>query len=126
MLFSIAADLLVILHLVFIVFVILGGLLLLPWPRLVYLHLPAVVWGGLVELQGWLCPLTPMEQHLRKLAGENGYSGGFVEHYLLPLIYPAALTRETQSILGLSVIIVNLVIYTVIIVKYRYDRRRQP
>ena len=126
MLYSVAADAIVILHLAFIVFVMLGGLLLLLWPRVVYLHLPAVVWGTLVELQGWMCPLTPLEQHLRKLAGEAGYSGGFVEHYLLPLIYPAGLTRDLQTVLALCVITVNLAIYTVVVVKYRRKRRQHP
>jgi hypothetical protein len=126
MLYSVAADAIVILHLAFIVFVMLGGLLLLLWPRLVYLHLPAVIWGTLVELQGWMCPLTPLEQHLRKLAGEAGYSGGFVEHYLLPLIYPAGLTRDLQTVLALCVITVNLVIYTVVVVKYRRKRGQSP
>jgi len=126
MLYSVAADAIVILHLAFIVFVMLGGLLLLLWPRLVYLHLPVVVWGTLVELQGWMCPLTPLEQHLRKLAGEAGYSGGFVEHYLLPLIYPAGLTRDLQTVLALCVITVNLAIYTVVVVKYRRNRRQLP
>jgi len=120
--YSIAADALVILHLAFIVFVMLGGLLLLKWRRLSYLHLPAVVWGTLVELRGWLCPLTPLEQHFRTLAGETGYSGGFIQHYLLPLIYPAGLTREVQTILAICVISINLVIYTVIYVKYRRDK----
>jgi hypothetical protein len=122
---SVAADALVIAHLVFIVFVMLGGLLLLKWRWLIYLHLPAVAWGILVELQGWLCPLTPLEQHLRTLAGETGYSGSFVQHYLLPIIYPDGLTRELQTILAISVISTNLVIYTVIYVKYRH-RRRHP
>jgi hypothetical protein len=124
MLYSIAADALVILHLAFIVFVMLGGLLLLKWPRLIYLHLPAVIWGTLVELQGWLCPLTPLEQQFRMLAGESGYSGGFIQHYLLPLIYPAALTRELQTLFALCVITSNLVIYPVIYVKYRRGRQR--
>jgi hypothetical protein len=120
--YSVAADALVIAHLVFIVFVMLGGLLLLKWRWLIYLHLPAVAWGILVELQGWLCPLTPLEQHFRTLAGETGYSGGFVQHYLLPIIYPAGLTREVQFLLAISVITINLVIYAVIYVKYRHGR----
>ena len=124
MLSSIAADTLVILHLAFIVFVMLGGFPLLRWPRLIFLHLPAVIWGTLVELQGWLCPLTPLEQQFRTLAGETGYSGGFVQHYLLPIIYPAGLTRELQIILAISVISVNLVIYTLIYVKYRRNRHQ--
>ena len=119
MLSGIAADILVTLHLAFIVFVMLGGMLLLKWPRLIFLHLPAVIWGTLVELQGWLCPLTPLEQHFRMLAAETGYSGGFIQHYLLPIIYPAGLTRDVQTILAASVIATNLVIYTVIYVKYR-------
>lgn len=119
MLYSIAADGLVIIHFAFIIFVMLGGLLLLRWPRLVFLHLPAVTWGALVELQGWLCPLTPLEQHFRVLAGEAGYRGGFVQHYLLPLIYPAGLTRELQLILGISVIAVNVVVYGGLFLKYR-------
>jgi hypothetical protein len=122
MLYSFAAD--VVLHLVFIVFVMLGGLLLLKWRWLIYLHLPAVAWGILVELLGWLCPLTPLEQHFRMLAGETGYSGGFVQHYLLPIIYPAGLTREVQILLAIGVISINLVIYTVIYVKYRRGRYR--
>jgi hypothetical protein len=124
MLYSFAADVLLVLHLVFIVFVMLGGLLLLKWRWLIYLHLPAVAWGILVELLGWLCPLTPLEQHFRMLAGETGYSGGFVQHYLLPIIYPAGLTREVQIILAIGVISINLVIYTVIYVKYRRGRYR--
>jgi hypothetical protein len=124
MLYTIAADALVILHLAFIVFVMMGGLLLLKWPRLIFLHLPAVIWGALVELQGWLCPLTPLEQQFRMLAGESGYSGGFIQHYLLPLIYPAALTRELQTLFALCVITSNLVIYPVIYVKYRRGRQR--
>ena len=117
--YSVAADALVILHLAFIVFVMLGGLLLLKWRWPILLHLPAVVWGILLELRGWLCPLTPLEQHFRTLAGETGYSGGFVQHYLLPLIYPAGLTRDVQTILAMIVIATNLVIYTVVYVKYR-------
>ena len=117
--YSLAADALVILHLAFIVFVMLGGLLLLKWQRLIFLHLPAVAWGVLLELRGWLCPLTPLEQHFRTLAGGTGYSGGFVQHYLLPIIYPAGLTREVQTILAMVVIASNLVIYTVVYVKYR-------
>jgi len=119
MLYAVAADALVIAHLAFIVFVMLGGLLLLKWQRLIFLHLPAVAWGTLVELQGWVCPLTPLEQHFRLLAGETGYSGGFVQHYLLPVIYPAGLTRELQTSLALCVISVNLVIYGALYARYR-------
>jgi len=122
MLYSIAADVLLVVHLAFIVFVMLGGLLLLKWTWMGYLHLPAVAWATLLELYGWICPLTPLEQHFRMLSGETGYSGGFVQHYLLPIIYPAGLTREVQTLIAISVISVNLVIYTVIYVKYRRGR----
>lgn len=108
---GLAADLLVILHLAFILFVMLGGVLLFRWPWVAWLHLPAVAWGALIELIGWICPLTPLEQHFRQAAGEGGYSGGFIEQYLLPLIYPEGLTREIQLALGLLVIIFNAVIY---------------
>lgn len=120
--YSIAADLLVILHLAFIVFVLLGGILVLKWRLLIYLHLPAVAWGTLIELRGWICPLTPLEQHFRVLAGETGYSGGFVQHYLLPLIYPAGLTHELQTLFAFCVIAVNLMVYTMIYVKHRRSR----
>ena len=126
MLYSILADILLVIHLIFILFVMLGGLLLLKRLWIGYLHLPAAAWATLLELYGWICPLTPLEQHYRRLAGETGYSGGFVEHYLLPLIYPAGLTRELQTILALCVITVNLVIYTMVVVNYRRSRRQQP
>ena len=123
MLYSLAADFLVILHLAFICFVIFGGLFLLKWRKLIYLHLPAVIWGTLIELQGWFCPLTPLEQHFRTLAGETGYRVGFIQHYLLPLIYPADLTPELQTLFALCVITVNVVIYTVIYRRYRQDKQ---
>jgi hypothetical protein len=105
------ADLVVGVHFLFVLFVLLGGLLVLRWPRLAYVHLPAAVWGVLIELTGWVCPLTPLEQSLRLKAGEQGYSGSFIEHYLLPLLYPSALTRTIQIGLGALVIAVNLYVY---------------
>lgn len=122
MFYAITADALVVVHFAFIVFVMLGGLLLFRWWQLVFLHLPAAVWGALVVLQGWLCPLTPLEQHFRILAGEAGYQGGFIEYYLLPVIYPAGLTRELQQVFGLSVITVNLLVYAGLYIKYRHGR----
>jgi drug/metabolite transporter superfamily protein YnfA len=109
--YSLAADLLVLLHLAFIVFVVLGGLLVWRWWRVVFVHLPAVIWAVLLEFYGWLCPLTPWEQQLRQAAGENGYSGSFIAHYLLPLIYPAGLTHNVQLLMGLGVLLINLLIY---------------
>lgn len=92
-------------------FVVLGGLLVLRWPWIAYLHVPAAIWGATIELGGWVCPLTPLEHWLRGQAGSAGYSGGFIEHYLLPLLYPSALTRQIQLLLGFLVIAVNLAIY---------------
>ncbi|MCO4891080.1 DUF2784 domain-containing protein [Cupriavidus sp. WGtm5] len=105
------ADLVVIAHALFIVFVVAGGLLALRWPRAAWGHLPAAVWGVLIEWAGWICPLTPLENTLRRAAGQAGYSGGFVERYLLPLIYPAELTPAVQLWLGAVVLVVNVAIY---------------
>jgi hypothetical protein len=108
---ALAADAVVVVHLLFIVFAVLGGVLVWRWPWLVVLHLPAVGWGVLVELMRWPCPLTPLEQRLRLAAGEAGYSGGFIEHYVLPILYPAGLTPQIQIALGLFVLGLNLLIY---------------
>ena len=116
---AIAADLLLVLHLGFICFVLAGGLLVLKWRWLAILHLPAVAWGALVEIQGWLCPLTPWEQQLRQAAGQAGYRGGFVEHYLLPVLYPPGLEHNTQLILGGAVILTNAIIYGWIFLRRR-------
>ncbi|QBY54646.1 MULTISPECIES: DUF2784 domain-containing protein [Cupriavidus] len=107
------ADLVVIVHGLFIVFVVAGGLLVLRWPRLAWVHLPAAAWGVLIEWSGWICPLTPLENALRRAAGEAGYSGGFIERYLLPLIYPPGLTPAVQLWLGLVVLVVNVAVYAV-------------
>lgn len=114
MLFSLAADLVASLHFAFVVFVVVGGLLVLRWPRWAWLHLPAVFWGAWIELMGWLCPLTPLENRLRHTAGLAGYEGGFVEHYLLPVLYPASLSRSVQIVLGLSVLLINIALYSLI------------
>jgi hypothetical protein len=98
-------------HLAFVLFVVLGGLLLLRWPRLAWLHLPAAVWGALIEFAGWVCPLTPLENQLRRAGGTAEYAGGFVEHYLLPVLYPAGLTRDIQYVLGATVVGVNAAVY---------------
>lgn len=115
-----AADLVVLLHFLFVLFVIFGGLLVLRWPKLAYVHLPVAVYGVLIELIGWVCPLTPLEKRLRESAGQQGYEGGFVEHYILPVLYPAGLTRGVQLILGVFVIVINLAIYAVIARKRRW------
>jgi len=117
MLYSLAANTLLVIHLLFIIFVVLGGCLVFKWRWLVFLHLPAATWGALVEFQGWLCPLTPWEQYLRQSAGEASYKSGFIEHYLAPLIYPANLNYDMQIVLGSFVIIINLVIYGFLILR---------
>ncbi|MDH1538309.1 DUF2784 domain-containing protein [Pseudomonas chengduensis] len=119
MLWRMAADALVLVHLSFILFVLLGGLLLLRWPRLIWLHLPAVAWGIVVECLHLGCPLTPWENQMRRMAGQAGYEGGFIEHYLIPLIYPAGLTPRIQLWLGAIVVLVNLVVYAWLIWRWR-------
>lgn len=113
------ADAVVILHFAFVLFVVLGGLLVLRWPRLAWLHLPAAAWGALIELGGWICPLTPLENRFRHRAGESGYAGGFVEHYVLPVLYPPELTRGVQIALGLAVLGVNLAVYGSLLARRR-------
>jgi len=107
----IAADLIVLLHLSFILFVGLGALLCLRWKRMVWLHLPAAAWGAAIELRQGTCPLTPLEQGLRLAAGDAGYAGGFIDHYLMPIIYPAGLDAWVQYALGSLVILLNLALY---------------
>ncbi len=111
MLSRIAAEVIVVLHLVFILFVIVGGLTLFKWPWMIWVHVPAAVWGGLVELVGAPCPLTPLENHLRQAGNADAYSGGFIDHYIMPIVYPPGLTRQTQVILGVLILVVNFAIY---------------
>jgi len=105
------ADLIVAFHFLFVVFVVMGGFLVLRWPWVAYLHVPAAVWGVLIELAGWICPLTPLEKRLRVEAGGAGYQGGFIENYILPVLYPSALTRGIQIFLGSLVLILNVAVY---------------
>jgi Protein of Unknown function (DUF2784) len=109
--FTLAADLVVAIHAGFVAFVIAGGFLCLRWRRLAWAHLPAFLWGAWVELSDTICPLTPLEQHFRTLAGQAGYGGGFIEHYLEPVLYPTGLTRGVQIGLGVAVLIGNAAIY---------------
>jgi hypothetical protein len=111
MLYRLLADAVVLFHLLFVAFAVLGGLLALRWRWLPWLHLPAVAWAALVEFNGWICPLTPLENHLRAAGGAAGYDGGFIEHYLLPMLYPAALTREMQLWLGIGLLAINALAY---------------
>ncbi len=109
--YRLLADAVVLLHAAFVLFVVLGGLLVLRWPRLAWAHLPIVAWGAGIEFLGGICPLTPLENHWRRLAGEGGYPGGFVEHYVIALLYPAGLTRGVQLALGGLVLAVNTAVY---------------
>ena len=111
MLYRILATGVALLHLAFIVFVIAGAFLLLRWPHLMWIHLPAAIWGVTIELMGWYCPLTRLENWLLRRAGREGYSGGFVAHYIFALIYPQGLTRSIEIVLGLVVLVVNVSIY---------------
>ena len=117
--YAFLADLVVVLHFLFIVFVALGGLLALRRPRAAWWHLPVAVYGAAIEFVGWTCPLTPLENRLRAAGGGTGYEGGFVDHYILPVVYPG-LTRETALVLGGLVVAINVVIYAIVI------RRRRP
>lgn len=109
--YSWLADLILCLHAGFVLFVIFGGLLVLRWGWIVWLHLPAAAWGAVVEFTGWICPLTPLENWLRKQGGEATYAGDFIGRYLVPILYPYALTSEIQVVLGGLVLVANLVIY---------------
>jgi len=111
MLYRLLADAVLLLHLAFILLVVFGALFVWRFRRLAWLHVPAVVWAGLIEFSGWVCPLTPLENHLRRLGGEVGYAGGFIEHYLLPVIYPPGLSHEMQVALGLAVVALNGLAY---------------
>ena len=117
MIYRALADLVLVVHLAFVLFVVLGGLLVLKWPRLAWLHVPAAVWGVLIEYKGWICPLTPLENSFRARGGGAGYSGGFIEHYIQPLLYPAGLTHGTQIVLGSLALLVNLTAYGVVIAR---------
>ncbi len=114
MLYQFLADCVVVVHGAFVLFVVLGGFLALRWPRAARIHLPAAAWGALVEFFGWICPLTPLENRLRRMGGGGGYRGGCVEHYLVPLIYPEGLTAERQVVLGVIVVVLNAVVYGVV------------
>ncbi len=111
MLYRFAADTVLVVHFAFILFVLFGGFLALKWPRVVFLHLPCVAYGAAIEFIGWVCPLTPLENRFRRLAGSSGYEGGFIEEYLLPVIYPAHYTETLAMVLGTIVVVLNLGIY---------------
>jgi Protein of Unknown function (DUF2784) len=112
---AVAADLLVVLHLAFVVFVIAGGLLVFRWPKMAWVHLPAAAWGAIVEITGWICPLTPLENWLRERAGSDVYAGDFVARYIVPALYPEGLTRGSQLLMGAIVVLLNVAIYAYVL-----------
>lgn len=118
---ALLADAVVVLHLAFIAFATLGGFLIWRWRRAIFVHVPALAWAAYIGVTGNLCPLTPLENQLRERAGEAGYSGGFIEHYILPVLYPIGLTRQTQWILAAILVAINLVAYRGVIVRRRRD-----
>jgi len=119
-LYLLLAELTVLLHFLFVVFVTVGALLLLRWPKLIYLHLPALFWGIYIQFSGGFCPLTPLEKTFRQLAGLQMYEGGFINHYLIPIIYPPGLTYEMQIMIGIGLIILNVLIYAFFIYRQRH------
>ena len=122
MLYGYLADIVVVAHLGFILFAVLGGTLALRWKRCAWVHLPVVLWAVLIELIGWPCPLTPLENWLRDKGGQAGYETGFIEHYLLPVIYPGGMTRNVQIVLGVFVLAVNLTVYAWILRRWAKSR----
>lgn len=113
MLYRLLANAVVLTHLTFVAFVVIGGFFAWRWPRLIWIHLPAAAWGVAIEFGGWVCPLTPLENYFRRLAGQAGYTGGFVEHYIIPVLYPVDLTISLRLFLGTLVILVNVIAYGV-------------
>ncbi len=123
MLYKLLADVVLLIHTTFVAFVVIGAVFVLRWPRIAWLHVPCAVWGALIEFGGWICPLTPLENALRRRGGEAGYRGGFIEHYVSATIYPPGLTRNVQYALGAGVIVLNVLIYAWAI---RRARRSTP
>jgi hypothetical protein len=117
------ADLVVAIHALFVAFVVVGGFLAIWKPWIAFLHVPAALWGAFIEFAGGICPLTPLENHYRQLAGEAGYSGGFIEHYITPILYPEGLTREMQFVFGGAVVAINVIAYGILV--WRAPGRRR-
>lgn len=117
MAYRLLADLVLVLHFAFVAFALFGGLLVLRQPRVAWLHLPVLAWGVTVQWADWICPLTPLENHLRLLGGEEGYAGGFVEHFVLLLLYPDNLTLELRYVLGAVLLAINAAVYARLILR---------
>lgn len=123
MVYRIAADSVAVLHFIFILFVVGGGFLAIRWRKVSWFHIPTAIWGALIEFAGWVCPLTPLENKLRLASGDSGFTGGFIEEYLLPVIYPAGMTRSVQITLGSAVIVINVSIYGYLLLRRLRKRR---
>lgn len=119
MVYSLLADLVVLMHALFVLFVALGGILVLRDRRIAWIHVPAAVWGVAIEYLGWICPLTPLEAWLRGRAGMAQYTGGFIEHYLEPVLYPLGLTRHIQFVLGTAALLINVLAYALVLARRR-------
>lgn len=125
MAWRLAADATLLVHLAFILFVVFGALLLFRFPRMVWVHLPAAIWGAYVEIAGKICPLTTLENRFRAAAGQSGYRESFIEHYLFPVIYPAGLTRTMQLGLGAALLLINLAVYGCWLLRLRKTRNKR-
>jgi Protein of Unknown function (DUF2784) len=122
--YRLLADLVLVLHAGFVAFVVLGALLVLRWRRIAWIHAPVVLWGAGIEFLGGICPLTPLENHWRRLAGQLGYPGDFVEHYIVSALYPDGLTRQVQFAFGALLLLLNAAIYTWVLWRHHSGRRR--
>ncbi|MGR5519997.1 DUF2784 domain-containing protein [Vibrio sp. PNB22_4_2] len=124
MIYRMLADLVVILHLLFIIFALIGGVLVLWRSYMLFIHIPAALWVTVISFKGWICPLTPLENQLRQAAGDEGYPGGFVEHYIIPIIYPVELRFDVQVLLGIAALGINIVIYALVYYRYKLNQGR--
>ena len=120
--YRVLADFVVLVHLAFVLFVVLGGVLVLRWPKVAWAHVPAAAWGAAIEFGGWICPLTYLENHLRLMGGGDAYRGGFVDRYILHILYPQGLTRGTQLVLGVVVLAINGYVYARLAARRRAPR----
>jgi hypothetical protein len=119
MIYRLLADVVLLIHAGFVLFVVSGGFLALRWRRMALLHIPAAVWGVLIEYSGWTCPLTPLENSLRARGGEAIYHGGFIDHYVTSFLYPTGLTRSVQLVLGTIALLINAVAYCLLLLRIR-------
>jgi len=120
--YRILAELTMLVHFAFLLFVVVGGFLVLRWRWVALLHVPAFLWGALISLMGWICPLTPLENRFLRLGGQEGYDTGFIDHYIVPILYPTGLTRTHQIVMGVAVLVLNGAVYLWVLVRARRER----